>query len=63
MFEHDLQLRHYRRSMTSEYGKAPADSTTEVDARSSDLTAAWAELLSRLSPDVYAALKEAMGVQ
>lgn len=57
---HALELNHRRSAVSTTYGQASADSDVSVSARSADLTEAWRELLSRLPPDAYAALKAAM---
>lgn len=60
MFLHELRLSHRREPVALRYGEPDSRSEVDVNASSSDLTEAWAELLSRLPSDVYAALKAAM---
>lgn len=60
IYVHMMELSHRRAPVSATYGQASADSDMSISARSEDLTEAWRELLSRLPPDVYAALKAAM---
>ena len=59
-FTHHLSLVHDREPATVRMTRAAVESSVAVDASSEDLTEAWRELLSRMPPDVYAALVAAM---
>lgn len=60
MFRHEIELRIDRSDMAATIGTDPADSTTLISARGTDLTSVWAEALSRMPNDVYQALKNAL---
>lgn len=60
LFTHDLHLSHTRHPITQLMGVPDASSSISIAADSNSLVEACSELISRLPPDVYAALREAM---
>jgi len=60
MFTHDLHFTHTRHPLSNTFGVPEASSSVAISVDSTDLVEAWAELLSRMPPDLYAGLKTAM---
>jgi hypothetical protein len=60
MFTHDIHLSHTRHPISHSFAVEEASSSVSITSDSNDLVEAFAELLSRMPPDLYAALTTAM---